>query len=172
MSSSSDGDETYTPPQNGWQNASYSKRRKVHSSTARSDTIQLHNKFSALSTPTEDPSAECALTTPKDPNPPTQIFVYAVTNYLEMIGSFCNIVSEEQYTAKCRADNTVKINCYNSTMYRALIKHMRVLNIIHHTYQPKEETDYRVVLKYVHHSVHRKNIAAEFEANGHNQANH
>ena len=166
MSSSSDDDETYTLPQNGWQNVSSSKHRKVHSSTARSDTIQLHNKFSALSTPAEDPPAECALTIPKESKPPP-IFVYGVTNYSEMISSFRNIVSGEQYTAKCRADNTVNINCHNSTKYRALIKHMRDLKIIHHTYQPKEERAYRVVLKFVHHSVHTKDIAAEFEAKGH-----
>ena len=46
--SSSDDDETYTPPQNGWQNVSYSKRRKVHSPTAHSDVIQLHNKLQGM----------------------------------------------------------------------------------------------------------------------------
>ena len=81
-----------------------------------------------------------------------------------MIGSFRNIVSDEQYIAKCRADNTVKINCHNSTAYRALIKHMRDFNIIHHTYQPTEEKAYRIVLKYVHHT---DDIAAEIEAKGH-----
>jgi hypothetical protein len=44
---------------------------------------------------------------------------------------------------------------------------MRDSNIIHHTYQPKEERAYRIVLKYVHHSVHTDDIAAEFEAKGH-----
>jgi hypothetical protein len=166
MSSSSEDEEGSSPPQNGWQNVSSSKRRKVHSSTARTDTIQLHNKFSVLSTPTEDPPAVRPSATPRDPKPPP-IFVYGVTNYSEMIGSFRNIVSDEQYIAKCRADNTVKINCQNSTTYRALIKYMRNSNIIHHTYQPKEERAYRIVLKYVHHSVNTDDIAAELEAKGH-----
>ena len=65
------------------------------------------------------------------------------------------------------ADNTVKINCHNPAMYRALIKYMRNFNIIHDTYQPKDERAYKVVLKYVHHSVHTADIAAEFEAKGH-----
>ena len=34
-------------------------------------------------------------------------------------------------------------------------------------YQPKEERAYRIVLKYVHHSVHTEDIAAELEAKGH-----
>jgi hypothetical protein len=44
---------------------------------------------------------------------------------------------------------------------------MRDFNIIHHTYQPTEARTYRIVLKYVHHSVPTDDIAAEFEAKGH-----
>jgi hypothetical protein len=64
MSSSSEDEEGSSPPKNGWQNVSSSKRRKVHSPTARSDTIQLHNKFSILTTPTEDSPAVRSSTTP------------------------------------------------------------------------------------------------------------
>jgi len=53
---------------------------------------------------------------------------------------------------------------HNPATYRALIKYMRDFNIIHHTYQPKDEKAYRIVLKYVHHSVHTPDITAEFEA--------
>jgi len=84
-----------------------------------------------------------------------------------MISSFRRLVADDQYIAKCMADNTVKINCHNPATYRALIKYMRDFNIIHHTYQPKDERTYRIVLKYVHYSVHTADMAAEFEAKGH-----
>ena len=77
-----------------------------------------------------------------------------------------SIVPDEQYFAKCRAGNTVKINCHNSKVYRKLIKHMRDFNVLHHTYQLKEERAYRIMLKYVHHTVHTDDTAAEIEAKG------
>ena len=84
-----------------------------------------------------------------------------------MISSFRHIVADDQYIAKCMADNTVTINCHNPATYRTLIKYMRDFNIIHHTYEPKDERAYRIVFKYVHHSVHTADITAEFEAKGH-----
>jgi hypothetical protein len=76
MPSSSEDEEGSSPSKKGWQNVSSSKRRKVHSPTARSDTIQLHNKFSILATPTEDPPAARSSTTPRDPSPPPLLYLY------------------------------------------------------------------------------------------------
>jgi len=70
MSSSIEDDEGLSPPKNGWQNVSSSKRRKLHSSTARTETIQLHNKYSVLATPSEEPTIVRQSTTPRDPTPP------------------------------------------------------------------------------------------------------
>jgi len=69
MSSSSEVDEGISPPKNGWQNVSSSKRRKVHSSTARTETIQLHNKYSVLTTPSVEPTIVRESTAPRDPKP-------------------------------------------------------------------------------------------------------
>jgi len=44
---------------------------------------------------------------------------------------------------------------------------MRDTNIIHHTCQPKDERAYRIVLKYVHHSVNINDIKKELEGKGH-----
>lgn len=37
-------------------------------------------------------------------------------------------------------------------MYRKFIKYLRENNIVHHTYQPKEEYSFRIVMKHLHHS--------------------
>ena len=66
MSSSSEDDEDLSPPKNDWQNVSSSKRRKVHSSTARTETIQLHNKYSFLATLSDEPTIDYT-TQPKPP---------------------------------------------------------------------------------------------------------
>jgi len=47
------------------------------------------------------------------------------------------------------ANDTLKLTCQTSDTYRTLVRNVT----IHHTYQPKEERSYRVVIKYLHHSV-------------------
>jgi len=66
---------------------------------------------------------------------------------------FNEFLDKEQYTTKSMANDTIKLTCQNSDTYRKLARYMRENNIIHHTYQPKEERSYQVVIKYLHHSV-------------------
>ena len=142
------------------------KRRKVTSLQVRPEIISLHNKYSALELNTKEPASVEVPQIPAIPKPPP-IFVYGITNFPDMVRSLRNIVDDDQYTTKCMADNTVKINSTTPETYRTLIRHMRDNNIIHHTYQPKEERAYRIVLKHVHHSVHINDIKRELEGKGH-----
>jgi arsenate reductase-like glutaredoxin family protein len=48
---------------------------------------------------------------------------------------------------------------------------MRDNNIIHHTYQPKEEGAYRVVIKYLHQSVDIQDLREEISQHGHTVRN-
>jgi arsenate reductase-like glutaredoxin family protein len=48
---------------------------------------------------------------------------------------------------------------------------MRDNNIIHHTYQPKGERSYRVVIKYLHHSVDIKELKEQISQHGHKVRN-
>jgi len=42
-------------------------------------------------------------------------------------------------------------------------------NIIHHTYQPKEERSYRIVIRYLHHSVDIQELKEEISRLGHTE---
>jgi hypothetical protein len=142
------------------------KRRKVTPSQVCPEITPLHNKYKALEPTTKESIAVEAPQSPSVTKTPP-IFVYGVTNFPDMVHSFRNIVDVDQYTTKCMADNTVKINCTTPETYRSLIRQMRDTNIIHHTYQPKEERAYRTVLKHVHHSVNINYIKTELEEKGH-----
>jgi len=48
---------------------------------------------------------------------------------------------------------------------------MRGNNIIHHTYQPKEERSYRVVIKYLHHSLDAQDLKGKISQHGHKVRN-
>jgi hypothetical protein len=73
-----------------------------------------------------------------------------------MENKLIEIIEQEQYSTKSMADNTIKINCTASETYRKLVAFLKGNNIIHHTYQLKEEMAYRVVIKYLHHSENTK----------------
>lgn len=70
-------------------------------------------------------------------------------NFPEIIEELNDIIEREQFTARSMANNTIKMNCFSPDIYRKLVKFMNEKNIIHHTYQPKDEKAYRVVIKYI-----------------------
>jgi len=88
-----------------------------------------------------------------------------------MILKLQDIVEMEQYTTRSVANNTIKINCTTPDTYRKLVKCMNGNNITYHTYQPKEERAYTVVIKYLHHSTDTKEVAAELFRRGHEVRN-
>jgi hypothetical protein len=78
---------------------------------------------------------------------------------------------EEHYYCKAFPDKAIKINVHTSDSYRRLIKQFQADNIIHHTYQPRGERAYRVVLRNLYHSIHPDVIKAELEGLGHTARN-
>ena len=67
--------------------------------------------------------------------------------------TFNEFLDEERYTTTSLVSDTMKLIRQTSDTYRTLVRYMTDNNIIHHTYEPKEERSYRVVVKYLHHSV-------------------
>jgi len=56
-----------------------------------------------------------------------------------MMKSLTEVVEEEQFLTKSLSNNVIKLACFTSDTYRAIIKHCRDRNIYYHTYQLKEE---------------------------------
>lgn len=97
---------------------------------------------------------------------PPPIFVHGVINYQDMIKNFNAVVEQEQITTKSLTNNVVKINAKTVDSYRKLIRHMKDENIIHHTYQLKEERAYRVVIRHLHQTTPINEIQDELESKG------
>lgn len=102
---------------------------------------------------------------------PPPIFVYGVKNLKDMETKLGEILEKEHYVTKTLADSTIKINTTTSEAFRALAKFMNDKNIVHHTYQPKENRAYRVVIKYLHHSIDTNDIKEELNTRGHTVRN-
>ena len=142
------------------------KRKKTYKTLSQQcENVNLRNRYAPL-TRDENLSTNSVEAKKSIPKPPP-IFVYGVLNLPQMIHKLQNIVEIEQYTTRSMANNTIKINCTIPDTFRKLMKFMNENNIIYHTYQPKEERAYRVVIKYLHHSTDTKEITEELSNQGH-----
>jgi hypothetical protein len=54
---------------------------------------------------------------------------------------------KQQYEVKALPDNQVRIQPKTPDSYKAIIKALTEKNMTFHTYKPKDERNYRVVLK-------------------------
>jgi len=84
-----------------------------------------------------------------------------------MIKSIREVAEDEQYFTKSMSSNVIQLTSSTLDTYRTLIKHFKENGIFFHTYQLKEESAYRVVLKYLHHSTEVKDIRQELLEMGH-----
>jgi len=80
-------------------------------------------------------------------------------------------LEEEQFYCKALLNETVKNNANTPESYRKLITRLQDDKIVHHTYQIREESAYRVVLRNLHHSIPPNEIRAEHESLGHKARN-
>lgn len=158
-----------TTQENPWQliKSRNTKRRKINVNSQ--PQLVTNNKFNPLSESSQETS-QTVIEENKTPRPPP-IFVYGVINYNDMINNLRTIAEDKQYITKCLADNTIKIICDAPETYRKMIKFMRDKNVVHHTYQPKEERAYRIVIKHLHHTTDTKEISQELANKGHKVRN-
>lgn len=159
-----------------WQ---YPKKRKMApsspillSQSKPNSTIERVNRFAPLSIETtEETSNEensRQSNNPILPNIPKipPIFVYQVHDFSEMIKAISTVITKNDYICKAMANSIVKINPTTSEAYRKLAKHFRENNIIHHTYQLKEDRAFRVVIRHLHHSINPEDLKAELADKG------
>lgn len=106
----------------------------------------------------------------KDSKPPP-IYIYGVNDYKAMTTTLAEVAEEETYHARAMANNTVRINPHTPDTYRKLVRYLRAENIIHHTYQLKNERAYRVVIRDLHYSIPLEEIKEELKTKGHNVRN-
>jgi hypothetical protein len=74
----------------------------------------------------------------KNPKPPS-LYIEGVTDTRAVVANLAKAVDKEIYFAKTLSNNTVRIGTITSKNYRKLIHHIQDENIIHHTYQIKQD---------------------------------
>jgi hypothetical protein len=82
-----------------------------------------------------------------------------------------NRTAHQQYVITALANNQVRVQPTTSDSYRSITRALTVNRAEFHTYKPKEERNYRVVLKNMHYSINPDDIKSEIETLGHKVAN-
>jgi hypothetical protein len=79
-------------------------------------------------------------------------------------------IAPKQYETKSLANNQVKVQPANIDSYRTITKALSDRHTAFHTYKPKEDRSYRVVLRNMHYSI-PTDIKTEIEKLGHQVTN-
>lgn len=161
--------EDELPPNNkhAWQ--VFKKRKRSHNPIQindRTSQISTSNRFNALLTEDTSKEPEEQTAQPKIPTPPP-VYIHGVENFDEMIKNLSGIIEKEQYYTRSLSDNMVKINTREPNVYRTLVRHLKDENIVHHTYQLKEDRAYRIVIRGLHHGTSADEIKEELKEQGH-----
>jgi hypothetical protein len=99
------------------------------------------------------------------PKPPP-VYASDVTTISPLIQPLGQI-AKRQYELKALPNNQIKIQPQTLDSYRTISKAVAETRTEFHTLRPKEEINYRVVLKNVHYSTNPEEIKTEIEKLGH-----
>jgi hypothetical protein len=122
------------------------KRKRIsrQKSAETAEQIITANRYESLSHMhcddiTENVSGRDTANKGKKNPKPSPIYIYGVTDYKAMVQKLAKALDEETYFTKTLSNNTVRIGIITSETYRKLIHHIKDENIIHHTYQIKQD---------------------------------
>lgn len=130
--------------------------------------IETSNPFTTLdsSVETNDDSENQVKNTKETlEQKPPPIYVNGVEN-IRPLKELLDKTTEGLYTLKILAENEVKIQLKNSEKYLSVIKELKNKNTSFHTYQMKQDKNYKVVLRNMHPSVNideLKNAIEEYD---------
>jgi len=104
-----------------------------------------------------------------EPKPP-QIFISSVTNIKPLI-ELLNTIAKDKYLVKTLYNDQVRVQSTESSMYTIIVKALIDKNTEFHTYKPRQDRSFRVVLKNIHPSTDLNNIKQELQDKGHEVMN-
>lgn len=132
-----------------------------------SATVPTFNSFASLED-SEQQDHKDAL--PEKPIKPPPIFVDRVSN-IQPLTKLLNETVEDAYEMKILRSEQVKIQPKTLQAYSTIVKELQMKNTEFHTYKPKQERSFRVVLKNIHPSTDISELKEAIEEIGHEVVN-
>ena len=138
-----------------WKAVSRKRSRKMEGQDILNENRQCYwlggpipttNRFNSLS----EEQMEEANNQSTEPKPP-QIFISGVTNIQPLI-ELLNTIAKDKYLVKTLYNDQVRVQPTESPMYTTIVRALIDKNTEFHTYKPKQDRSFRVVLKNIHPS--------------------
>lgn len=85
------------------------------------------------------------------PKLPPPIFIRLVNDFKSFCSTIHSVTNGEDFTCKS-STNGLKLSTSTPTFYRNVIKFLKDSKADFHTYQPKQERVYRIVVRNLHHT--------------------
>lgn len=126
--------------------------------------VTTNNRFDALSDTEHETVRQ-----EKSIKPPP-IFVDKVSNIQPLI-KFLNDVVKDCYEIKILKGEQVKIQPKTIENYTTIVKELKLKNTKFHTYKPKQDRSYRIVLKNIHASTDIAELKQAIKEQGHTVTN-
>jgi hypothetical protein len=104
------------------------------------------------------------------PKLPPPIFIRLVNDFKSFCTTIHSVTNGEAFTCKS-STNGLKLSTSTPTSYRNVIKFLKDSKADFHTYQPKQERAFRIVVRNLHHTTSISDIEQELLSHGHTVRN-
>lgn len=81
---------------------------------------------------------------------PPPIFIQEQINYNNFCQKIKELTVDPEFDCKSSTKG-LKLQTYSSGSYRSVVSSLKINNVSFHSFQPKEEKAYRVVIRNMHH---------------------
>ena len=157
-----------------WQTVSRKRGRKTEDQENPNENTQEYwlggaiptaNRFSTFS----EEHVEEAAQQSAEPKPPP-IFISGVKN-IKPLTETLNTIAKDKYLLKTLHNDQVKVQPTESSVYTTIVKSLIDKNTEFHTYKPRQDRSFRVVLKNIHPSSDLNDITQDLTDKGHEVTN-
>lgn len=158
-----------------WETVSYKKRLRSPEETIRNTkqtklqdywlgSTKINNIYTNL--PEENDNQEQENSSEKKEPKPPPIYIEGVAN-INPLTNLLNSIANEQYLIKALGSEQVRVQPKTGETYSNIVKALQQKNTQFHTYKPKTDKAFRVVLKNLHYSTDIDEIKMNLESLGH-----
>lgn len=103
---------------------------------------------------------------PKRENKPPPLLLYGVEDVNKLVSTIESVLKKTDYAIKIVSKNQLRVTCNSIDAYKTLMVLVREQNMIGHTFTPKAERCYRIVIKNLHHTTPIEAIKEAIENTG------
>lgn len=126
----------------------YNKRMRTSATPSPEKELSTQNRYSQLSVDEKDQETS---TTVKINKPPP-IMLYGINNISKLKEVIDQVLEQSQYSFKIVTKNQLRVTTDTVANYKKLMAVVRERKLIGHTFTPKSERPYRIVIKNLHPS--------------------